>query len=229
MTPQFNFSLRNTKLKKDNIAAFNIPAFKADDGFVTCPNAGVCAGVCYARQGYFMFGLAKQYAEDNLALIRKKLNQGKRGRIWLVDTLSSQIANLPRRFTRVRPHSSGDFFSPYYFDVWLDVIRLNSDKYFYAYTKQIEEYHKRLKLIDRLDNFHIIQSVGGKQDHLIDTALPHSRIFLSTEHVHAAGYVDGSESEKPALARERRIGLVYHGTRNVTGQQAKALVKLRVA
>ena len=227
---QFRFSIRNAKLLKHGIATINIPAFRSEDGFITCPNAGVCASVCYARQGRFMFGLAKLYAEENLALIRDRLDwKRRRGDNWLITQLATQIDALPKRYRRFRPHASGDFFDPRYYDVWLEVARQLPAYEFHAYTKQISATHERRRRLDALGNFHIIQSVGGKEDDLIDTSYAHSRIFLNAEQLEASGYVNGTEAEEPAFTRVRRIGLVYHGTRKVTPQQGKALTELRVA
>ena len=74
------------------------------------------------------------------------------------------------------------------------------------------------------DNFRIVQSVGGKMDSAVDIKRPHSRIFADHGARRAAGYVDGNVNDGPAIRGERRIGLVYHGQRNLTPAQSAYFV-----
>ena len=59
----------------------------------------------------------------------------------LADLLQSQ---LPKNFDIMRVHVGGDFFSQKYFDAWLEVARRMPDKHFYAYTKSLNFWVKRL-------------------------------------------------------------------------------------
>jgi hypothetical protein len=64
-----------------------------------------------------------------------------------------------------RVHSSGDFFTQAYFDAWMDIARRYPERTFYAYTKALPFWVKRLKTIPH--NFHLNASYGGKFDNLI--------------------------------------------------------------
>ena len=54
---------QNSELRVDGIWCWTLPAFnvKLPSGkmFNVCPNAGACAGLCYARSGTFMFPASK--------------------------------------------------------------------------------------------------------------------------------------------------------------------------
>jgi hypothetical protein len=68
-------------------------------------------------------------------------------------------------------------------------------------------------------NLRITQSLGGKFDRLVNRERPHSRIFATVEGRESAGYVDGNKDDIPAIEGEIRIGLVYHGVKNLTPAQ----------
>ena len=64
-------------------------------------------------------------------------------------------------------------------------------------------------------------TIYGKLDCQIDG--PNSRIFPTLDERIAAGYVDGNDSDMPAILGERNIGLVYHGVKNPTEEQFDAV------
>jgi len=77
------------------------------------------------------------------------------------------------------------------------------------------------KGIDLPSNFRVTYSFGGKWDKKIDG--PNSRIFPTLDDRIKAGYVDGNDSDMPAILGEHNIGLVYHGVKNPTDEQFEAL------
>lgn len=193
--PNHRISWGNSKLKKDGIASFNIPPVS------TCPGADKCKTWCYATQGqqWMKSGYIRRVGGFKATLMPE------------FQTLA--IANIvSESCTRLRLHDSGDFYSPGYMLMWFDIARLLPKVKFYAYTKQIILFHKLRHLMP--DNFNIVQSWGGKFDHLIDESLPHAKIFNTLEELNAAGYVDASESDLPAMDRNNvKIGLVIHGNK----------------
>ena len=196
------------------IVSFNIPQLKSETGQRTCPYAGMCADICYADQGRLSMPMAKLPRERNLEHINK-LSKAK-----LRDALIADVENM-RKVTHIRLHDSGDFFKRSYYQAWVEVAERCPDLTFYAYTKSIPF----LEWDSHPKNFRIVQSVGGKRDHDIDMSRPHSRIFASDEDRKRAKYCDGNKSDIPAILGQKRIGLVYHGTRNLTEDN---LIKLRV-
>lgn len=72
---------------------------------------------------------------------------------------------LPKDCNSVRIHASGDFFNQKYFDLWLEVAKENPNVEFWAYTKSLKYWIKRLDKIP--ENLTLTASYGGKNDELI--------------------------------------------------------------
>lgn len=80
--------------------------------------------------------------------------------------LNNEPIIIPKDAKYIRIHSSGDFFSQAYFDKWLAVCRANPNVRFWAFTKSVEYWVKRLDQIP--ENLVLQASKGGKQDYLIE-------------------------------------------------------------
>ena len=197
-----NYLSQNSKIKAmSGIKTFNfgIPAFRSQSGLVTCPFAGKCAVGCYAKQGAYAWSNVREAYENRL-----KLSQSDS----FVSVIDSEIKR--RKIKRVRIHDSGDFYSPQYLKKWIDVINLNPETVFYAYTKSIL-FFRELTLPA---NFQVIFSEGGKLDHLIQSTDRHSRVFESEEELKNSDYVNASKDDSQAIGENHRIGLVYHGAKS---------------
>ena len=206
----------NEKLNKDNggiyhIVGFGIPAdydFEHNGvKYNTCPCALGCRDICYAKQGSYRFKNVISAREYNLFAS-------------LEDTfVPNAIADLKRmrKVNTVRIHDSGDFYTFEYYRKWCDIAKALPDMTFYAYTKTVN----MDIFTDKPDNLHITQSLGGKHDKLVNLGMPHSRIFTSEEDRINAGYVDGNVNDVPAIQGLVKIGLVYHGNKNLTEGQKK--------
>lgn len=209
---------QNSKMKKSSkngITNVNwtIPAFQSNTGLKTCPNAGLCAVGCYARQGAYMFGNVKKAHEAKLALTQTDA--------FVPDMILEIERWLKKRnveHLKVRIHDAGDFYSNEYTNKWLTIMSHfdnNPDVSFYAYTKQVamfKAYDK--KYIPK--NFRIIFSYGGKQDALINIETDyHARVFETVAQLEAAGYQDGTDDDMVAAnGTSKHVGLCYHGTKN---------------
>ena len=197
-------SVGNSKLNKTSAAAgfrvvgFGLPAVD------TCPGASACKGICFATQGTYRFRKVREVRAANW--------EASQGESFVQD----MVAAIRRRRSRntVRVHDSGDFYNQEYLDSWFAIARALPGVRFYAYTKSLH-----LSFADQPDNFMIVQSLGGKYDRLVDLTRPHARIFATHEARIEAGYVDGNETDIPAIVGETRIGLVYHGGRKLTKAQ----------
>jgi len=73
---------------------------------------------------------------------------------------------IPEQAKAIRIHASGDFFSQKYFDTWMEIASQNPHVEFWAYTKSLRFWIKRLN--DIPSNFTLTASRGGKEDQLID-------------------------------------------------------------
>lgn len=206
----------NEKLNKPNgdayrIIGFGIPAdydFQLNGETVnTCPSALACRGVCYAKQGRYGMKNVKDARKHNLDMSLR------------ADFVENAIADLKRmrKVNTVRIHDSGDFYNQEYYNKWCLIAMALPHIIFYAYTKTLD--------MDiwgnKPDNLRITQSLGGKHDNLVNLSMPHSRIFADDDARINAGYVDGNVNDVPAIEGLVKIGLVYHGQKNMTDAQKK--------
>lgn len=206
-----NGKLNKTSGGEYKILGFGIPA---DYAFVhngvahnTCPGAGPCRGVCFAKQGRYIMGAVRDNRIDNLMESMKDT---------FVDDVVAAIKKR-RTYNTIRVHDSGDFYSQEYLDKWYAIARALPHIVFYAYTKTLFlDLHTH-----RPDNFRLVQSLGGLHDDKVDLSQPHSRIFSSEAARDAAGYIDGNINDLPALEGVVNIGLVYHGVKKLTLPQVK--------
>ena len=204
--------------KAYRVVSFNIPAggYEMEDkAYTTCPGAGACLALCYARQGTFLFKGSKRVRIDNHQLLLT--TYATSGLDGVVDILDHAVKSMSKRVAVVRLHDSGDFFKKWYVEAWMEVIKRNTDILFYAYTKSFPMF----KGMAIPDNFRVTYSFGGKFDSQVDG--PNARIFATLDERIAAGYVDGNDSDMPAILGEHNIGLVYHGVKKPTEEQFDAV------
>lgn len=217
---KLHFSFGNAKLS-NKIAIFNLPAGHS------CPFAKDCFAKfnlktkkiidgknilfrCYAVSESAIFSSTREIQFQNFNLLKGKTRQ---------EIVSIILNSLPKSFI-IRIHSSGDFFNQDYFDAWLEVAKLNKHILFYAYTKSIPFWIKRLKNIP--NNFILTASYGGKYDNLIKKyGLKHSKVFNTIEDARREKYnIDIDDS----LARNKlikKVGLLLHGNGPAGSFQAK--------
>ena len=121
----------------------------------------------------------------------------------------------------IRVHDSGDFFAEWYTRAWIRIATRNPDKVFYAYTKQVEQLKKLAPEIPQ--NFRIIFSLGGLQDHLIDKEKDrHCDVFHSKEALEQAGYHDNESDDRlAAVAKNIKIGIVQNNIRHLKKKLGK--------
>jgi|694.fasta_scaffold01021_28 hypothetical protein len=219
---------QNSELRPDHIWNYAIPAWyvvlPSGERFKTCPNAGACAQVCYARNGTYRFSNVLEAHTRNLTRYLDDPGQ------WLSD-LHGELAQakfrptgVARRVTgdldpylrqwvdrggsAIRIHDSGDFFSLEYLRDWIYTARLFSDVLFYAYTKEVS----LLKSLDPDEipaNFRYLFSTGGLEDSLIDPDRDrHADVFPTEEAIALAGYQSQEASDLLAiLLNTTRIGI----------------------
>lgn len=205
--PNYNWLTQNSKMAKmSGVKTYNwgIPAYKAANGFKTCPNAAACATGCYAKSGAYLFSNVAKVFEARL-----KLSQSPN----FIKIMHAEIVR--RKVTRLRIHDSGDFYSKEYLDKWLQIINANPNTVFYCYTKMVSLFKKYYSDSLIPDNFIVIYSYGGTEDKLINrTTDRHSWVFSSIEALQKAGYADAHIDDSVALGINPKIGLVYHGTKS---------------
>ena len=91
------------------------------------------------------------------------------------------LASLPKRLRVVRIHSAGDFFSKEYYKAWRIVANARPEVIFFGYTKHAA-------YVGSEENFHMIFSLGSKQDAIaIANGLPVCRVVASKEQAEQMG------------------------------------------
>lgn len=196
---------QNSMLKIDGVYNWTLPAWaiKLRDGrkFNVCPNAGICATLCYARTGNFMMPEAKAAHERNLRMVLDHLPAWEK-------RLTNELRHVRYRGKHVRIHDAGDFFSDQYLEAWLRIIRLSPWATFYAYTKEVSRF-KRLVEPNPPANFRWIYSLGGKEDHLVDRNTDrHAEVFPDAAAANAAGYPIKRGSDLFAIYSPTQVGLL---------------------
>ena len=215
-----NLFTQNSDLKRTGIWAWTLPAHivHLTDGsrFNTCPNAGICAALCYAKAGRWNFSNVKAAHVAKLEMVLADMDGWRR-------TISQELLRPKYRDGFIRIHDGGDFFSEDYAKAWLMIAAAIPFVNFYAYTKEVSLF-KNLAAEGWVPaNFTPIYSFGGRQDHLIDRATDrHSEVFPSREALEAAGYVDIEADDKLAATHHNhRIGLVVNNIPHLKRKQGE--------
>lgn len=204
----------NANLRRDGIFVWSIPAMNArlSDGrnFVTCPHAGVCAKLCYARSGTYQFSNVKAAHLRNLEATLNDLSG------WTREVINELMAPKFRGGKAVRIHDAGDFYSLDYLNAWVLIAQATPDVLFYAYTKEVA----MVKEVVLPSNFAILFSKGGTQDHLINENDRHAEVFPDLESLIAAGYMDQEGSDLHAVTLPTtKIGIVANNIKHLKKRQ----------
>lgn len=180
---------QNSKLKKDGILGFGLPAG------TTCPGAGACKGFCYAQKGNFKrFPNVAKSLDRNYELTKSP------------DFVASVVRHLAKKRSVkfVRWHTSGDVYNQEYLDKLTKIAELLPNITFYLYTKSL---HLDWYAFDKLENTSRIQSIGGIHDELISQLLPVAQVVDRLPESQLSGTRrDGSESDLVA-ANAKRDGI----------------------
>ena len=240
---------QNSELKPHRIHNFAIPAwFVRLDGkvFKTCPNAGACAQVCYARNGTYLFPNVLAAHTNNLrltldkpvlfrALINKELSH-KRFKPTFQPRQMPEGAELTddhwlQAWIRnggaaVRIHDSGDFYSEPYLYLWFAIAADNPQVLFYAYTKEVAMLKQHGAKAPT--NFRWLYSTGGLQDDLIAEGDRRADVFVDEKAIIDAGYTSQDATDLLAiLLKTNLIGIpannIKHFNKKLAGRRFSEL------
>ena len=165
---------------------------------------------CYAASLEGLRSQAREKRWDNFEILRK-LKASK-------EMIAKIMEDLP--FALIyRIHSSGDFFSQAYFDSWVKVAERHSESIFYAYTKAIPFWIKRIKNIPK--NFILNASYGGKYDSLIKQFnLKSVQWVWSVEEAQALG-LEIDTDDTHAWRTPYSFAVLVHGAGKAGSAQAR--------
>ena len=149
----------------------------------------------------------------------------------LADLLQTQ---LPKAFDILRVHVGGDCFNQKYFDAWMEVARRMPEKHFYAYTKSLNFWVKRLnggvrdgQVYGIPANFELTASYGGKHDALIvEHGLKYAEVVYSEEEADAQQMEIDHDDYHAAFGKEN-FALLIHGTQPKGSMASQALQELK--
>jgi hypothetical protein len=209
---------QNSELKPHGIYNWTIPALTAtfDDGrrITTCPAAGICASLCYARVGTYRFPNVKAAHTRNLQQTVDNLPG------WTADMIDELTARRYREGKWVRIHDAGDFYSDDYLTAWLTIAQATPDVTFYCYTREVERF-KRLVEPNPPTNFHWLYSLGGKQDHLVNRDIDrHCDVFPTHQAAITAGYTPQTDDDRQAITHPtNRIAVITNNIPHLRTRQ----------
>lgn len=171
------FSRGNAKLDKlESKIKGQVWTFSLLSGW-TCPYAKLCHsravegpnGKMHIEDGkdtqFRCFSASQENFYRNVYNVRKQNTEAIKSAIVDSTLESLLISSIPAKAKAIRIHVGGDFFVQSYFDAWIATAKQFSDKIFYAYTKALPFWIKRLGQIP--DNFILTASYGGHRDDLI--------------------------------------------------------------
>lgn len=224
---KLNFGNGNAKLSTA-IATFSLPAghscpFAKDclskasrlSGLITDgPN---CRFRCFAASQEAIYSNVRRSRWDNFEALKK---------LGSVEKMMQRIQDsLPKGYTYVRVHVSGDFWSEKYFLAWLNVALNNPLTIFYGYTKATPFLVKYKKIIPR--NFRFTASAGGTCDNLIaKNNLRSAEVVFSVKEAESKGLqIDHDDSH--AILAEKSFALLLHGTQPAGSDAGKAWNKIK--
>ena len=220
---------QNSELREAGVYNWTIPAHVVtlSDGtrFNTCPHAGFCGTVCYAKFNMYRFRTVHDRHVRNLEFV---LRDPDLWQLRMVDEIAARRfwptgnpLDLPHdpndpwlaRWVliggkAVRIHDAGDFFDVAYLRRWFHIARQNMDVLHYAYTKEVTMLRELAG--EAPPNFRVVFSFGGTEDHLIDRDRDrHADVFPDDATLQAAGYFNQEANDLLAVtAPTTRIGIV---------------------
>lgn len=151
--PQMGISVSPDNTKLGAIMNFSLPAGQWFRD-ATCPGATErCEEICYALKGYIQFQEYIYYANWAYVLL------------W-PDRFFEAFSRA-RLSPVFRVHVGGDFFEPWYVDLWIDIARKQKNVRFFAYTRSwqngkgkiAKRFIDPLRTFSKLDNARLILSV----------------------------------------------------------------------
>jgi hypothetical protein len=131
------------------------------------------------------------------------------------------LQSIPEDAKIIRIHVSGDFFSQAYFDAWVSVAVAEPYKIFYAYTKSLPYWEKRIGKLPA--NFRLTASFGGRRDDLIhELNLKSATVVLRQDDADNMGLdVDHDDTHAQDNAVPS-FALLIHGAQKTGSDQSKA-------
>lgn len=176
---------------------------------------------CFSASQEALFKKVYETRKNNGELVKLAVSN-------MSDAVETVLAQLPKDCKIFRPHIGGDFRVQAYFDMWLEVARQKKDIQFYAYTKALPFWVKRLNDIPQ--NFNLTASFGGTKDELIqEYNLRYAKVVYSQKEARKLGLVIDVDDTHACLNRHKNqsFSLLIHGQQPANSSANKAVQLLK--
>jgi hypothetical protein len=143
----------------------------------------------------------------------------------MVDLIEASLPNAEI----IRIHVAGDFKTLTYFDAWCQVARNNPHMTFYAYTKSLPFWVRRMDTIP--SNFVLTASRGGLRDDLISLHdLPEAVVVHNAQEAAELGLdVDSNDFHAYDASNRKSFALIVHGVQPKGTTWAKSIQEQKTA
>ena len=206
----------------------------------SCPSAKACLskavvdenGKRHIEDGkdneFRCFSASQEVQYTNVYNLRKHNFDTLRG-LHVNDMIHRLNTDLPEDTGILRWHVGGDFFNSDYFFAAINVAMMNPDKLFYAYTKSLRYWIQYRGYTERINNFVLTASRGGRDDSLIESEmLRESVVVFSEAEAEEKGLEidhDDSHAAVPSW-RVNDFALLIHGVQPAGSEAGKAVSAL---
>lgn len=195
---------QNREMRAIGVWNWSLPAWagRLADGrtYNTCPSAGICRQVCYARNGTYLWPVVLGRHQANLMYVLDDP-------VGWETTMVAELGARKFHGAWIRIHDSGDFFSDDYLRMWLRVCAARPDVNFYCYTKEVERFRRLVEPHPPM-NFLWVYSYGGTQDYRLDPAVDRvADVFPDEQAIIDAGWFSQTASDLLAVLGPTLVGI----------------------
>lgn len=236
--------------KEDCVLTFSLNNEKLDHPYLslpagyTCPFADICKTKvlrdrekdqetgkltqdlgdirCYAASEEARYPNAQESRWTNYDLLQQFNKQGK---VDLILRSLKYFEKINGSIDLFRIHESGDFYNIQYFDAWIEVARERPDIVFYAYTKSLPFWVKRINELP--NNLKLVASVGGTHDYLITKHNLKYAVIVNSPEEAAALKLPIDIDDTFAHNKEGNFALLIHGSQPAGTEASKNSLKNR--
>lgn len=238
LTLKFSPSKNNAKLAKlakQFGGAFY--SFSTMSGGTNCPYAKECKSTAVEQKNgkwkivdgpHTLFRCFSASQEVLFPALRnQRLHNSELYKLLATDknaAMDSLLNSIPRDARLIRVNVGGDIPTQPAFDLWNDVASLLPDVRFYAYTKSLPFWVKRLNSI--APNFILTASFGGWKDELISLYnLRYAKVVNSEYQARKLGLTIDHDDSHAAMPGPS-FALLVHGTQPAGSMAANALKRM---
>lgn len=207
----------------------------------SCPFANNCLSKVTIKNGkrsiqdgknteFRCFSATQEVMYTNVYNLRKHNFDTIRSAKTYSEIIKLMQESIPKNAGVIRFHVGGDFFNAMYFYAAMNFASIHPDKLFYAYTKSLNYWIKYRSIVNKIPNFVLTASYGGRLDHLIEKEnLRSSKVVFSEQEAYDLGLeIDHNDSSAAnPETRNESFALLIHGSQPAGSEASKALQFLK--